>query len=207
MSRTLPTGFAAAMDGPTLHPVYLLQLNWPTGTVYVWNGYGDLVWDSKTWQGVGYLGGISSIKESRDLAANGTVVSLSGIPSGNLALAMANNTQGQPGIIYVGEFDVATKSFTIDPYQIFSGFINICPIDDEGETAVVHVQLEKELINSRAEGRRYTHEDQQIDYPGDLGFEYVAGLADKMVTWNGQSVTSGAGSVVEPGNNDGGTEG
>jgi hypothetical protein len=45
------------------------------------------------------------------------------------------------------------------------------------------IRVEKELIDSRTRGRRYTHEDQQIEHAGDLGFEYVAGLADKEITW------------------------
>jgi hypothetical protein len=206
MSRELPTGFASAMDAPILHPVFLAQIDWPTGTIRVWNGYGDLTWDGQTWVGVGHLGGISVIKESRDLAANGVTLSLSGIPSGNISLALANNTQGQPAYIWVGELDVATKAFTVDPYRIFAGIIDVCPIEDDGTTATINVNLEKEFIDTRTEGRRYTHEDQQIDYPGDLGFEYVAGLADKPLNWNGPSAT-GAGTTVEPGNNDGGTEG
>ena len=35
----------------------------------------------------------------------------------------------------------------------------------------------------RARVRRYTHEDHQIDYPGDLFFQFVGSLSDKVLTW------------------------
>lgn len=189
MSRDLPTGLGTALTAARLHPVYLVQLNWPTGTVNVWNGYRDLSWDSKTWVGTGHLGGISAVKESRDGAANGVVLSLAGIPSANIALALANNSQGQPAKIWFGEINSA-GTFTVDPYLLFDGVIDVCPLEDNGETATLSVMLEKELIDTRARGRRYTHEDQIIDYPSDLAFEYVAGLADKPLNWGGPSTTA-----------------
>jgi hypothetical protein len=195
MSRDLPTGLGTALTQPTLHPVFLVELQWPTGTVNVWNGYRDLSWDSKTWVGTGHLGGISAVKESRDGAANGIALTLAGIPSSQIALALANNSQGKPAKLWFGEINSA-GAFTVAPYLLFDGVIDVCPIEDSGDTATISVQLEKELIDTRARGRRYTHEDQIIDFPADLGFEFVAGLADKPLNWGGPS-TSGAG-VVEP---------
>ncbi len=57
------------------------------------------------------------------------------------------------------------------------------------------MQLEKELIDRRTNSRRRTHEDQQIDAPGDLYFQYVAGLAQKQVVWGGASSPAGAGAA------------
>jgi hypothetical protein len=61
-------------------------------------------------------------------------------------------------------------------------------VDDNGTTATISVKLEKEAVDSRTRGRRYTHEDQQIDAPGDLFFEYAAGIADKVFTWGTATV-------------------
>lgn len=182
MSRDLPTGLDAAFAAGTVNLVHLVQLNWPSGTVRCWSGYGDISWDSQTWVGTGHLGSISAVRESRDGAANGVTVSLSGVPSTEIARALEGNSMGQPAKIYRGVLD-ANGTFVIDPYLIFDGVIDVCPIEDDGTTATISVQLEKEFIDTRTRGRRYTHEDQQIDYPGDLGFEYVAGLADKEITW------------------------
>lgn len=204
MSREMPTGLATALSAATLHPAFLVQLNWPGGTVRAWNGYRDLSWDSQTWSPTGQLGGISAVKESRDGSANGVALTLSGIPSALIAEALANDAQGQPGKIWIGELNSA-GAFTIDPVCIFDGIIDVTAIEDSGETATITVQLEKELIDKRARGRRYTHEDQLIEYATDLGFEYVAGLADKPLNWGGPS-TTGAGATMPP-DSGGGDEG
>jgi hypothetical protein len=200
MPRDLPTSFGAAAAAASISPVFLVELQWPTGTVRAWNGYGDITWGGNTFTGTGHLGTISPIKETRDGAANGVQLRLSGIPSGLIALALADDTQGRPAKIYFGLLN-ASAGFTIDPYLIFDGVIDICPIEDNGETASITINLEKELIDSRARGRRYTDEDLQIEYPGDLGLAYVAGLQNKEITWGKATVSIGGGAgsgVIDP---------
>ena len=165
MSRTLPTGLDTALSADTLYPVLLVQLNWPTGTVRCWNGYHDLSWNSQTWVGTGHLGTISEIGESSDGTANGASITLSGIPSSVIANALENNAQGQPAKIYFGV--IQNASFVVDPYLVFDGLIDVANIQDNGETASVVVNLEKEMFDSRTNARRYTHEDLQQQYSGN----------------------------------------
>lgn len=181
MSRTLPTGLGTALAAVEVAPVFLVQLNWPTGIVYAWNGYHNLVWDSKTWVGTGHLGGISEIKESSDLGANGTVLTLSGIPSAQIAEALRNDSLGMPAKIYFGVLTAA--GFSIDPYLVFDGMIDAPNIVTDGDTSTITLPLEKELVDNRSTSYRYTHEDQQLTYPGDLGLQYVTGLQNKDFTW------------------------
>lgn len=182
MSRTLPTGFAAQTEGKVFPAVFLVELAWPGGTVYAWNGYGNLSWDSKTWVGTGYLGAITPIGETSDLRANGCALTLSGIPSDLIAEAFANDAQGQPARIWIGAL-LPSGALATDPLQVFDGIIDHTAFEDTGDTSTLTVQLEKEAIDRRVVGRRFTHEDQQIDAPGDLIFEYVAGLANAQLTF------------------------
>jgi hypothetical protein len=41
----------------------------------------------------------------------------------------------------------------------------------------------------RPRERRYTHEDQQIDHPGDMGFEYVSQLQELNLAWGKATAT------------------
>ena len=41
--------------------------------------------------------------------------------------------------------------------------------------------------------RRYTAEDQKIDYPNDKGLEFVAEMAEKEIVWGRGQVTAGGG--------------
>jgi hypothetical protein len=192
MSRDLPAGMADAVTAPVIAPAWLVELQWVTGTVYAWTGYGEIAWDSKTWVGTGHLGAISEIRESRDGYINGVKLSMSGIPMENLALALAKDSQGMPGKVFFA-LRADDGTFAHGPYQIFDGIIDVCPIVDTGSTLTITVHLEKEQIDTRVRGRRNTHEDQQIDHPGDLFFEHVAGIADKELPWGHAGSASGIG--------------
>ena len=80
----------------------------PSGTEYLryWTGYGDLSWDGETWLGAGELLALSPIEESQQLKAIGFNVTLSGLPSAlvTIALQTAAQSQGQPGKVWLAVF-------------------------------------------------------------------------------------------------------
>lgn len=187
MSRILPTGLDTALSADKVYPVVMVALDWPGTPLYVWNGYHTINWSGVDWVGVGHLGGISEIKESSGSQANGVAVTLSGVPSANVALALSDSSQGRRARIFFGVISAA--GFTIDPYCVFDGVIDYASLVSSGETATITVNLEKELFDDRSDARRWTHEDQQIDYPGDLGFRQVAEIANKSFTWGKATVS------------------
>src|ERR1044072_5890307 len=143
MSRTLPTGLGTALAAVEVAPVFLVELDWPTGTVYAWNGH--------TWIGTGHLGGISEIKESNDLGATGTVLTLSGIPSAQIAQALRNDALGLPAKIYFGV--LSASGFSIDPYLAFDGMIDAPNINTDGDQSAITIPLERELVDNRSNAR------------------------------------------------------
>ena len=83
-----------------------------------------------------------------------------------------------------GTVEASGDIIVSDPYTIFDGFMDVMKVEDSGETATVNVSCESSLIAlERAKTRRYTPEDQAIDYPNDKGFEYVAALQDDEIIW------------------------
>lgn len=191
MSRTLPTGYSALATGKVFRPVFFVFLDWPGDPVYAWNGYGNIDWDGHTWLGTGHLGTISLIKETKDLSANGCTLTLSGIPSDLIIKAMANDTKFCSGKVYMTSMSAA-GALEADPLQIYNGYIDVCPGEDSGQTATISVQLEKEFIDRRLNNRRRTHEDQQIDAPGDLFFDTVAWLSQNPIIFGPTKAASGA---------------
>jgi hypothetical protein len=189
MPRPLPTGFADKSLDVVIYPAFLVELDWPSGALRLWTGYGTLSFDGNTYTGSGTIGNISPISESTDAGANGVTFSVSGIPSELISDALANNAQGRPARAWFALLN-ADRTFTIDPLLVFDGVIDTTVISDSGTTATIAVQAEKELINRRAESRRANHEDQQIDHPGDLFFDYVAQLQDAVINWGTLGRTS-----------------
>lgn len=71
-----------------------------------------------------------------------------------------------------------------DPILLFDGRLDTGTIEDGGDRSAIILSYESRLIDlERARERRYTDEDQRIDYPEDAGFAYVAALQDQVFTW------------------------
>jgi hypothetical protein len=67
-------------------------------------------------------------------------------------------------------------------------------ISDGAETATISVSVENRLIEfQRNRVRRYTAEDQKIDYPSDKGLEFVAEISEKEIVWGRSQVSGGGG--------------
>lgn len=188
MSRDLPVGFAAETEKSEFPPIVLVALDFPDGMVRCWTGYGNITWDGNVYAGTGELGSITPFEESSDRRANGVVLTLSGIPTARLIDAMANDALGRSGQIYIGALLPDLSDFATDPYLILDGLIDITPVKFGPETSTISVHLEKEMIDRRLKQRRYTHEDQQVESPGDGYFKQTAALVTMEFTWGGKSV-------------------
>lgn len=183
MPRDLTSAVIDELTKGTVYPVLFCELEFDSGNVNVWSGYGEITWDSKTWSGVGDLGSVSPIRETANTEAVGVNLTLSGIPSAMLSVALGEHYQGRPASLWFGFTD---KSGTIiaDPANVYGGRMDIMKIDEGGETASITVSTESRLRDlRRARDHRYTHEDQQILYPGDLGLQFVASLQDQQIVW------------------------
>lgn len=193
MSRTLSSGMQTAATAEVVRPIVLVQCDFDSGALNLWNGIGDLTVSGVTYVGGGTLLNISSMKESADLAANGMTVTLSGVTEPLISKARDEPYQGRELVIRLGAMD-ASNSVISTPVIIFSGFMDTMVIQDGAETATISVSVENRLIEfQRSRIRRYTAEDQKIDYPDDKGLEFVAEISEKEIVWGSESVGSGAG--------------
>ena len=182
MSRTLTAEALAQILAQAKMVAVFFEGDFASGPVRLWSGLGDLDWNGQTWSGAGDLGTISPILESTDVQANGVRVTLSGIPSASLSLALQEARRGQTGTLWIAFLD-DTGAVVADPYIAFSGRLDQPQIEDGGDTAAISIAYENRLIDlERPREWRFDHEDQQITYPGDLGFEFVASIQQ----WNGQ---------------------
>ena len=193
MSRTLSSGMQTAATAEVVRPIVLVQCDFDSGALNLWNGIGDLTVSGVTYVGGGTLLNISSMKESADLAANGMTVTLSGVMEPLISKARNEPYQGRELVIRLGAMD-ASNSVISTPVIIFSGFMDTMVIQDGAETATISVSVENRLIEfQRSRIRRYTAEDQKIDYPDDKGLEFVAEISEKEIVWGSESVGSGSG--------------
>lgn len=79
MPRGLDSTMAAALAHGSIEPVFLAELTFASGKTRAWSGIGDLVWNGKTFSGVGSLGAVGNITETSAVEAQGTTVTLYGL--------------------------------------------------------------------------------------------------------------------------------
>lgn len=254
MSRDLASEFVDELQQNVVYPFFAVDLNFQSGPLFFWTGYGDLRigpdieadqiqvgtrYIIKTigstdftllgaasntvgvsfvatavgtgtgivnlcYLGVGNLVSISSVEETTEIDAKGAVITMSGIPSDFLSLALDEPYQGRECKIYFGLWlnnrTIATQGNTVITtedllelstevdtsylVEIFSGELDQMNISESGSTASISVTAENIMIKlGRPVVRRFTNEDQKSRFPSDKGLEFVAGLQDKEVFW------------------------
>lgn len=178
MSRTLPSGMAAALAQESVTLFYAIELLFDSGAVRIWTGYGDKIINGQTYTGAGILLNIDGIAEVADLSASGINITLSAISSSVISLALQENYQGRVARVYFGVDGVANA------LEVFSGFMDVMTIEHSGETIRVTLSVESKLVTlQRPNTRRYTSENHQIRHPGDTFFDHVTKLQDKEIVW------------------------
>ena len=206
MSRDLPTSLATELLAAEITPFFAVELFFQTSTLRFWSGLGEQTIDGDVYVGSGNMLAISTIDETSEVAARGATLTLSGIPSELISLALSEPYQGRKCKIYFGaqtlkgEFllledgsfllnengsalSIATDAESVMA-EIFTGYIDQMNIDEGPETATIAVGVESRLIDlQRPRVRRYTHESQKSRFPNDLGFQFVNDLQDKKFAW------------------------
>jgi len=183
MSRTLSTEMQAVASADLVRPIYLVKMEFDSGDLHLWSGLGNLVYDGDTYVGTGDLMSISPIKESEELIANGVNFTVSGIKQSLVSIARDEPYQGRKITLYLGAFD-ENADIISSPVILFGGFMDVMTISDSGETSTITISAENKLIAfDRASVRRFTAEDQKIDYPADKGFEFVSQIAQQEIIW------------------------
>ena len=301
-NRVTSAAFRAYARADTLRSALLVEATFDSGTINLWTGYGNITSGGATYTGAGTLMNVDQSAESVEMRANGFAVTLTGMNSSILSIALAESYTGRPvkvktafmvpepevstnfkvtalggkfyveGLlipdldIYQGNkyiFDVSDSSMdghqfrlsitsngthasgsqyttaswsesgtpgtagatatwvapstfpsylyyyctyhsgmggelfnnpsiiVSNPYTIFSGFMDVMTLKDKGDTATVTVNCESELVTlENPKTKRYTPQDQAIDFPNDKGLEYVASLQDDEILWGNEVRTS-----------------
>ena len=190
MSRVLSNAMKEMAVAKVVRPIFLVHMVFDSSELNIWSGVGDLSFDSVTYTGLGDLLSISDIKETSDISATGINVSLSGVKTSLIAIAKDQDYQGRELTVRLGAFN-ESGSLIADPVIIFSGFMDTMTIAEAGVYSSITIAVENKLVAfERAKIRRYTAEDQKIEYPADKGFEFVTSIVQKEIFWGRPSPAS-----------------
>ena len=178
--------FQAAIASRNYQPIMMIEGLFDSGALRFWTGYGDLVWSGNTFIGSAQLIGITDVTETNALESSSVTFTLNGIPAPNLSFALTENYQNRVVNLYFGL--LSNGALIADPVVLFRGRADSLTIRSTGDSADIRLVVENHLVDlMRARTRRYTHEDQQLDYAGDLGFQFVKDIQDKVYRFGPQN--------------------
>jgi hypothetical protein len=204
MSRDLSTITIENIEQGVVYPFFATELRFDNNVVRMWTGQGTLILEDGTeWIGLGQLLNISSIEETSEMAVKGASISLSGIPSELLSLALSEPYQGRVAKVYFGTFQqgsvlqesasyillqsgsrINLESTSTGFNELFSGYMDQMNIEEGGDTSTIEMAVENKLIDlERARVARYTSGYQKSIYPNDLGLDFIEDLQDKQIPW------------------------
>jgi len=191
MARNITSAFNTALQDEVVVPFFAVSLAFSTGTLYLWNGYGDISLtaggSTNTYTGLGDATGISPVDEQSSIQASGANLVLNGVKSSLISTALSAQYTNRDGKIFLGLFNT-TKNVIADVYTLFVGKMDVMIIRETGETSTIELKLENRLVAlERAIERRYTDEDQKNLFSGDRGFEFIPDLQDKQLVWGKKS--------------------
>jgi len=189
MTRTVSSAFLTALADPEIEVFYAVNLDFDSGSLLFWTGYGSKVIGGETYTGTGNLLTIEGLEETSDLSARGTTLTLNGLDSTIISYALSEEYQGRSVTIYLG-----IGSETV---EIFSGYMDQMQVADSGDTSTIKLTVESKLIVlERPVVRRYTEQSHQAvrnskSLSGDDSFfRWLTKLQDKQITW-GRSTEDG----------------
>jgi hypothetical protein len=192
-----PETIAADLAREKVLACFLVKFDFTSAPMNLWIGGNGVLEtnDGAKWKGLGQIGSVSGIEQAVNGDAPEMSFSLSGVDAELLSKVRDEyDTEVKGRLVYVlvqffGVADPADpdNERPLDlPFPIAAGRC-LRPefsLAAEGGQNSITVKAESLFsLRSRPRYAMYTDADQKRRFPGDRGFEFVAGLVNKVVTW------------------------
>lgn len=162
-----------------VRPLIFVEIQFDGGTVYLHNGVGRYTFSSQTWLGVGAFGGISEIEETAELTPRRVSFTLNGLDPSLVGSVDDEELFERLVIVYLGYIG-DDGALVATPDERWRGFMDSAQIAGSAITITAETELARLF---RTNGRLFTDEDQQAEYSGDTGFEFLDQLIEVDLRW------------------------
>lgn len=190
MTRTLDADVVTAIGQTLLRPRLFVKFEFESGDLRLWNDFIPYTFNGEEYTPTGDFGSISDITEDTELEANGVELSLSGIPSEWISIALAENYKGRPvtvwdalldssGALVGGDDGPIPHTFRCDTMRIVEG----------GDTATITLVAESVLRRlEQGSAARFTPQWQRRILGGqvDGGFNQMTLQAQSEIFWGAE---------------------
>lgn len=184
MDRGSSAAFQTEVAKLQNRPAHLVSVHLDSGTVYMTDYYKDITYGGNTYQAVGHFMGFSDIEEAAEVIVSNVTLSLGGIDQVWVSRVLSEDYIDRTVKIYTAFMD-STDTLIVDPVLIFEGRMDqpIISEDPDAGTSTVAISATNAWVDfTRKTGRHTNHEEQQIHFSGDKGFEFASEIV-KDVIW------------------------
>ncbi len=185
MTRALSTGFTTAIAASHVNIFPLIEIGFASGTTYLCGLDYTVVYGGNTYSPALGLMSLQPMDETES-TAQGLSLTIGGVLSSSISLALSENPQGRPITVRLAVVD-SSGALQVDA-NVWSGTMDMLTVEDRPDGAVVTLTAEHmRALWDRARPLRYTDAAQQALYPGDKCCEFVASLAEAQIVWPGKA--------------------
>ena len=185
MPRNLAAAVETAVTDERTSWVYLVELDFSSGFLRVTNAPFDITHQSNTFTGIGDLGSISKVEETVEGRVNSVTVSLTGVKTSMVSIALGDTFRWRRGTIWKAFLD--DQNAVIDtPHIRFQGWMDSMPIVIGKEQSTINLTLTSRVANweHAHDNPRWDDADHQLRRPGDKFFEFMPEIArGKEIFW------------------------
>lgn len=182
--RALSVEGQAAIASGNAVLVQLIKIDFPSDIVAINTSSFDIPYDGVTYaKGVNLAAALTIQDQPGEL--QGVKFTLNGGPVDLIALALDESDQVQGTLITIRTALLAGDPLAIVDAPIeWAGFLDTMTINEDGEHASIEVTAESKAVDLlRSFPLTTSDADQQMLFPGDRAYEYVADQQGKPVTW------------------------
>ena len=177
MARALTAAMAAEIVTAGTRPFLLVALDFPSAALRLTTREGDVSFNGQVFLGDGVPLDVSAIEETTDAGPAGIAVSLAATAALR-ATVTTDFFQGRRAAVWLGFIDDA-GAVVPAPAPIVGGFMEGADFDDDPARPSIGLRIENRLRDMTiARERRWSNEDQQVEFPGDTGLRYVEAIQD-----------------------------
>lgn len=194
--RTITTLNQNAVLGKVVRPIMFVRMAFSSGVQRMHTEIGPRdavhpIFGSESYLGIGDFGGIAGdIKESISGAPESIKLAITGVKSSFMNIALDDDYYRRDIELMFG-FDDENGELLDDPVILWSGFMDKVDINLGAGIGALTLSCESRATNLKgASDLRFTDEDLQAAFAGDLGGEYIFRMADLQIKWGGE--TSGS---------------
>ena len=189
MPRTgVTAGVAAELGLAANQPIHLYEATFENGTVYLTDAPFTISWNGNEYGAAGQALGFADVAESAALRLNSIQVRLSGVDQSFIGILLNEDYVGRQ--IVIRKALLSGGGVMVDPFPIFDGFMDGVSIQEgiSDGSCVLAVSASTHWGDVPRNGRHTNHEEQQIHFPGDMGFEFVSEI-NKDIMWGRGPIT------------------